>query len=77
MEASRDHPTSRPVEEAKLAGWHADFPFENDTQVFDVGEATAFGDVFQRQRGFSQQLLHAIQLHAQNLFVRRSSNESS
>jgi hypothetical protein len=58
-----------------LAGREADFAAEGHAEIFDVREGGAFGDLFEGQIGFHQELFHAREAHAKDFFVRGSSEE--
>ena len=59
---------------AKFARRRAGDPFEYDTHVFGMAKAAAVGDGFEREIGVVEQLLHPINLHAQNFLMRRVAN---
>ena len=61
---------------AKLAGWNADFAAESDAEIFDVIEGGAFGDFVEGKVGFDEKLFHAVEAHAQDLFVWSASDQA-
>src|SRR5262245_34123455 len=63
--------SSRLVDRAEPAGWHAHFAMEGDAEVLDMRKTGALGNLLQRKIAVGQQLLHAIELYAEDFLMRR------
>ena len=63
------------IESPKLAWWYPQMFLENHAQILDMRETRPLSDYCQRQIGFGQQCARAIEAYADDLLVRRTTNQ--